>query len=185
MAALTASLLALSAVSSARAQRKQGEFEAHQNEVNASLAEESASDALARGKEDEAALRTDTKQLIGSQRAGYAAQGVQVDDGSALDVMTDATRQGELDALTIRTNAAREAHGYTVAAMNDRAAAEQARSASRSASRTTLLTGAARLWAMGSEAGTIDKLKNKLRKPTLPKGTTVPASSFTDPRNYG
>jgi hypothetical protein len=185
MAALTAALLGLSVAEKVSAQRKQGEYEAHQNEVNASLAEESAADALARGGEDEARQRCDTRGLIGSQRAGYAAQGVQVDNGSALDIVSDSARQGELDALTIRTNAAREAHGFTVEALNDRAAAEQARSASRSAARTTLLGGAAQLWAMGSESGTFDKLKNKFKRPPTPKGTTVPASSFTDPRNYG
>lgn len=180
MAALTAALLGLSAVTSYAAQRKQGEYEAHGHDVNASLADGQAADAIARGNQEAGRQARDTRAAIGSQRAGYASQGVQVDNGSALDVQADTAQLGELDRLTILNNAKREAYGYQVDATNSRAAGEQARSASRSGARTTLLTAASQLYTMGRESGTF----NRTKTPSVPKGTSVKASSYT-PQNYG
>ena len=87
---------------------------------NAQLADWQAADALQRGKIDEKKQRRVTEQVIGSQRAGLAAQGVDVNRGSALDVQADAAYLGELDALTIRHNAAKEAWGYGVQAQDFR-----------------------------------------------------------------
>jgi len=81
---------------------------------NAQVAALQAQDATVRGAEDEARFRTGVKLLIGSQRAGIAAGNIDVGFGSALDVQADSAFLGELDALTIRTNAAREAWGYKV-----------------------------------------------------------------------
>jgi hypothetical protein len=89
-------------------------------EYNARMLEAKARDAVRRGFEDESRFRVDLRGLIGSQRAGYAGQGVDVSEGSPLDVQTDTAYQGELDALTIRTNAAREAWGFNVSAEDER-----------------------------------------------------------------
>lgn len=83
---------------------------------NAGYAELQAEDALARGKVEEKKARRQTEQVIGSQRAGLAGQGVDVNTGSALETQADAAYLGELDALTIRNNAAKEAWGYRVQA---------------------------------------------------------------------
>jgi hypothetical protein len=78
-------------------------------------------DAIARGAEAEGRSRSQTKQILGTQRAGYAGQGVDVGTGSAVDVAADTTALGELDAMTIRNNAKREAYGYQVQAAGFRA----------------------------------------------------------------
>jgi hypothetical protein len=127
-----------------------GESEAKRDEYNAGIADLQAQDALARGAVDESRFRTSVRGLIGSQRAGFAAQGVDVGSGSAADVQADAAYLGELDALQIRSNAAREAWGYRVEAADNRMAADVARKggqAARTASRyqaagTILGTGA-------------------------------------------
>lgn len=49
-----------------------------------------------------------TAQTIGSQRAALATQGGDVDSGSDLDIQGDTARAGETDALTIRSNTARQ-----------------------------------------------------------------------------
>lgn len=85
---------------------------------NAEIAEYQAQDAEARGKIDERKMRQLTEKTIGAQRAGLAGQGVDVNTGSALDVQADAAYLGELDALTIRTNAAKEAWGYRTQAQD-------------------------------------------------------------------
>jgi hypothetical protein len=89
-------------------------------EANAKLADMQAADAIERGKYAETAQRRITSRTIGTQRAGLAAQHVDVNVGSASDVQETAAYLGELDALTIRGNAAREAWGYKVDAANSR-----------------------------------------------------------------
>jgi hypothetical protein len=58
--------------------------------------------------------------MIGAQRAGIAAGNIDVGYGSAVDVQADAAHLGELDALTIRNNAQREAWGFKVEAIDTR-----------------------------------------------------------------
>jgi hypothetical protein len=94
------------------------------SEYNAAVASLQAQDAIQRGAEEEARFRTGVKLLIGSQRADIAANNVDVNFGSAVDVQADAAFLGEMDALTIRVNAAREAWGYEVQAEDYRRQAE-------------------------------------------------------------
>jgi hypothetical protein len=65
--------------------------------------------------------------MVGTQRAGQAAGGVDVGYGSTVDVQADAKYLGELDAQTIRQNAQREAWGYKVTAVDYRKQAEVTR----------------------------------------------------------
>lgn len=86
------------------------------SDYNAQVADEQAADATARGTEQENKFRAGVRGIIGTQRAGFAGNGVDVGFGSSVDVQGDAAYLGELDALQIRTNAAREAWGYQVQA---------------------------------------------------------------------
>lgn len=97
------------------------------SDYNASVAELQAKDATQRGAEQEARFRSQVKGIIGTQRAGIAAGNIDVGFGSAVDVQADAAFLGELDALTIRNNATREAWGYRVQAEDLRKRAEIAR----------------------------------------------------------
>lgn len=108
---------------------------------NAELSEAQAQDALAIGAVNEQRQRAKTKQLIGSQRANLAAQGIDIETGSALDVQTGTAALGEDDALMIRTNAAREAWGYRAQASNYRFGGEVARTTAKQQAVGTLLTG--------------------------------------------
>jgi len=96
-------------------------------DFNAQVAELQGKDALDRGAEEESRFRSVVKGAIGAQRAGFAAANIDVGFGSAVDVQADAAMLGELDALTIRTNAAREAWGYKVTAIDLRKRGEIAR----------------------------------------------------------
>jgi len=91
---------------------------------NAEVADQQSEDAIARGGEEENRFRSSVRGIIGSQRAGFAANNVDAGFGSALDVQADAAYLGELDALTIRSNAAREAWGYKVDAFDSRMRAD-------------------------------------------------------------
>lgn len=109
------------------AQRDAAESQAELAEYNAAVAELQAQDAIDRGAEDEQRFRSQVRLLIGEQRAGQAASNVDVGFGSTVDVQADAAFLGELDALQLRNNAAREAWGYTVTAEDYRRRATIAR----------------------------------------------------------
>jgi pyruvate/2-oxoglutarate dehydrogenase complex dihydrolipoamide acyltransferase (E2) component len=96
------------------AQRQAAESEASIADYNAAVANLQAKDAVDRGAEDESRFRSQVKVAIGGARAATAQRNIDVGFGSAVDVQADAAHLGELDALTIRTNAAREAWGYKV-----------------------------------------------------------------------
>jgi hypothetical protein len=85
--------------------------------------------------------------LIGTQRAGFAGQNVDVGQGSPTDVQGDAAYLGELDALKIRNNAAREAWGYRVQAQNARMGGQNAQTASQYGAAATLIGGGISLLA--------------------------------------
>ena len=108
-------------VKAGKAAKKQGELaqqasesQAQITDYNAQVADLQATDAIERGAEAESKFRTQVRGAIGAQRAGIAGGNVSVGFGSAVDVQADAAYLGELDALTIRTNAGREAWGYKV-----------------------------------------------------------------------
>lgn len=115
----------------AKAAQAEGDYAADVYGRNADLAEEQAEDALARGRESEMALRRKSRSMTGSQRAAFAGQGIDINDGSARDVMQNDLALSELDALAIRNNAQREALGFRKQAEFDRADAEMARRGGR------------------------------------------------------
>ena len=53
-----------------------------------------------------------TAQMKGTQRARLSANGIDISEGSAASIQADTDWMGEMDALTIRDNANREAWGY-------------------------------------------------------------------------
>lgn len=114
------STIALGTGLSAYGKMRSGQETKQIYDANAGIADWQAQDALERGAVEEKRLRRRTEQVIGSQRTGLAAQGVDVNRGSALDVQADAAYLGELDALTIKNNAAKEAWGYKVQASDYR-----------------------------------------------------------------
>lgn len=112
--------------------------------TNRFIADLEAQDALDRGQEKEAIARGETKKLVGSQRASFGAQGVRLGVGSAQDVQQEALDIGELDAVTIKNNARREAFGIKREASAFDFSAKRATSAAKTEAGTTFLTGAAR-----------------------------------------
>lgn len=108
-------------------QQQAANSQADLQDWNASVADLQAVDAVERGAEEESRYRTQIRGAIATQRTNIAAGNVDVGFGSAVDVQGDAAYVGELDALTLRTNAAREAWGYQVQATDLRKRAEIAR----------------------------------------------------------
>lgn len=111
-------LLAASAGQQYGASKASGAAAQRIGEYNASIAEFKADDAIARGRDDEGRHRLKTRSLIGSTRTAFAASGVDVNDpdSTAVNVQANIAALSEIDALTIRANAAREAWGYKIEA---------------------------------------------------------------------
>lgn len=119
---------------------------------NEIIANQRAEDARQRGKIAERQQRIKTAQRIGAARARAAGRGVLVDEGSAGDITADLATVGELDALTIRSNAEREAIGFEQTGQNYAAEsnlrsleADSAKKAGKTAVAGTLITTAGKV----------------------------------------
>jgi hypothetical protein len=131
---------AIGGLAQAYAQNQAGEAAKKLADRNADLDELRGLDAIGRGREAEKRHRIEVAKLKGSQRAAFAGQGVVVGRDSAATVEQETETLGELDALTIRNNAAREAWGYRVQASDTRARGRIARQEGRMQAVGTLLT---------------------------------------------
>lgn len=126
-------------------QRETGKANQALANYNANVAEYQADDAIKRGVVAAGRRRLQTKQVIGEQRVNLASQGVDVNEGSAVDVQANAAYLGELDAVTIQNNAAREAWGYKVQARDQTARGNIAAMTADNMAANTLLTGSSNL----------------------------------------
>lgn len=143
------------------AKRSQAESQAVKlaNEAQAALAENNAQlavwqaqDALFRGEVAENRARLSAADLRATQRTRMAANGIALDSGSAARTLTTTDVLGEIDAMTARENAAREAWSFRVQAQDQRNRAEIMRNAYipvgdslQSATVGSLLSGASRV----------------------------------------
>lgn len=142
-----------SAYAQSEAYRAQGAFQKTQSEINARLAEIQGKDTIERGEFAARTRKQETRSLTGSQRAALAAQGIDVDVGTAADIQADTQVIGAKDEMMIRNNAWREAWGLRVEAANSRLTGKMANMAGRNAARNTLLTGGMNAAADFNRAG--------------------------------
>jgi hypothetical protein len=147
--AAAASVSAASAYSQGQQQKKLGEYNAKVDENNAKTAASAAEEAAKRGQIAEDQHRDRVRQFAGSQKAAMAAAGGDLTDQSSMNILADTARAGEFDALTIRSNAAREAWGlgnqadnFTAQAAGTRFQGSNAASAGNWGAATSLLNGA-------------------------------------------
>lgn len=141
---------AYGAVQSGKAQQQMYNYQAAVDRNN-------AADAIERGKVEEEQHRLKVQQVKASQRVGFAASGIDLGSDNVVDTLSDTAMMGELDALTIRSNAQRESTNYLNSATGNVAAGRNARSAGNMTAMTTILgTGAtvADRWSEYKRVGT-------------------------------
>lgn len=147
----------------AQAERQKAAYNKVLFDFNRALADISAEDAIFRGKDQMAAYGKQGSQLIGAQRAALAAQGVDIDSGSAFEIQQDSRRKIREDLATIRMNAWREAMGYKAQALQlslqGRAAAFGAEANARNYQNAGYVT------LLGAAAGGAESVA-----PAIPKG---------------
>lgn len=148
------------AIQQGQAQAASARYNAQVAEMNARMADRAAKDALERGKLEEQKQREKTAQIIGQQRAGMAANGLDLSFGSPLDTLVDTATLGELDALTIRANTYRDERDIRQQGANYRGQAGMYRAGASSAlsggylnAAGTLLGGGSRSYETGKKAG--------------------------------
>jgi hypothetical protein len=90
-------------------------------ENNAKLQEQAAADTEQRGKTEAANHMRQVQAMKGKQQTAMAANGLALNEGSALSLLEDTQFMGEYDAETIKSNAGRDAWGQRVGAMNSQA----------------------------------------------------------------
>lgn len=108
----------VSSVQQGKAAQAQANYQAKINQRNAATAQANADDKRQEGIEEARMTRLKTAQKIGLQQASLAANGVDVSEGTALDMIEDTSAMGELDALTTRYNYEKQALAYEGQANN-------------------------------------------------------------------
>jgi hypothetical protein len=124
-----------------RALRAQRRSIRRATEAQQSILELQARDAIRRGRQEESQFRQHVQRVIGRQQAAFAAQGVQVDVGSAADLAAQTAALGAVDANTIRNNARRAALGLRLNISGLESQALFAEQAIETRERGTLATG--------------------------------------------
>jgi hypothetical protein len=157
MLALAAGTQAMSsagaAYSGAKAIKAQGDYESQQHQTNAQLAEIQAEDATRRGEKDAQAINKKVRSTIGAQRVAAAAQGLDPNEGMALDAQAESVELGALEAEAIRNNAWRESFGHKTEAQNSRGKSSFTKLAADNKARNTLITGGLQFFSHAAQAG--------------------------------
>jgi hypothetical protein len=145
-------------------------------QFNAQVSDLQAKDAIARGQEEESLFRAQLRGLMGRQRTGFAGAGLDVGVGSATDVVANTAHLGELDALTIRNNAAREVFAHSMQAQDlrmqsdvARRSGDAARKGGRVSQRTSRVNAATGVLGSGSQL-LLDRYGWRLGPQGLQKG---------------
>jgi hypothetical protein len=97
---------------SAYSSYKQSQFQAKVAQNNAEIAANNAKQAAQAGSVAESVSRMATSRKVGAALAAQGASGVDVASDSSSDLRGALVNEGELDALTIRHNAASNALGF-------------------------------------------------------------------------
>lgn len=115
---------------------------------NAKIANQNAAWDIQSGEIQAANRGLRARAQVGAQKASQGAGGVDVNTGSASDVRAGTAEMGMLDALTIRSNAARQAYSAEVQGVSDTAQSqldimqgEQSEKAGDIGAATSLLNG--------------------------------------------
>lgn len=92
-------------------------------QAQADAADVQAKGAILAGQREEQRLRLSTANLKSKQRAGMAASGVDLSDGTSQQMLNSTDIMGEIDAITLQNNAQAQALGFRTQASYARASA--------------------------------------------------------------
>lgn len=154
---------AVGGVFAANAIADQGKYAREIFQANADFSRLQAEDTIRRGEIDAQKYKKKVKQLLGTQRANLAAQGVDVSgmDSSAYEIQKQTLEYGYQDVQTIRNNAFRAAWGLKFQASQYMAQGQNAELEARAKSTNTLLSSGMQSFEYGVRAYKDYKAGNK------------------------
>lgn len=133
----------------ASAQAAASNYQAQVSQNNTVLANRQAQLTMAAGEQKAYATSMQARQQVGQTRAALGASGVDVNTGSAANVIQSEQKLGQLNSMTQVSNSANQAYGYQVQATSDTAQgqlysmqAKQAQTAGMFGAMSSLLSGA-------------------------------------------
>ncbi len=109
---------AVGAMNQAEAQKNAYEYQAQIARNNATIQQHNAKLSMEQGVIEEQNQRLKVAAMFGDQRASMAANGLDLGEGTASDLLATTEFMGNRDALTIRDNASRKAWAYRVQGQN-------------------------------------------------------------------
>ena len=110
---------ALGSIEQSRASAAAAGYNSQVAAQNAQLATQNAQFAGAQGEQQTAAEGAKTKAAVGATLANEGESGIDVNSGSNVDVRESEAKIGMLNALTIRSNAAKSAYGFQTQSVSD------------------------------------------------------------------
>jgi hypothetical protein len=116
-----AALQADASYQSSMAKSAQAAYQAQVAQNNATIAQQDARLDIQAGETAATNQGLKTRAAVGQQKAAQGASGIDVNSGSAVDVRVGTESIGMLDALTLRSNAAKAAYAKEVEANSDTA----------------------------------------------------------------
>lgn len=125
----------------ARAIRGKAAYDSMMARSNERLSLMNADDATKRGDLAAGKVRRDASRTLGAQKVNAAAQGLDINSGSAADLQAETQNMSEADINTIKNNAWREAWGYRVQANNYEGQARMTEIGGKYGAKATALTG--------------------------------------------
>jgi hypothetical protein len=108
----------VSSIQQGKQQQAMYNYQAKVAQENAEIAKKNADTERQTGIEEARLQRMKTLQAVGAQQTAMAANGMDVTQGTSLDIIEDTAAMGELDALQIQTNYERKALAYEQQAGN-------------------------------------------------------------------
>lgn len=160
--AIGTGISAVGAMQQGKAQAAQARYQAAVARNNQIIAQRSADDARRRGKIEADIQRDKSRALVEQQRSALAGAGVLVGQDSALETVINTAGLGELDALTIQSNAEREALGFEAQGSNFAAESQLAEMEARNARTSGMFKAGATLMSGFGSVATKWYVFNKL-----------------------
>lgn len=137
-----------------------GSLNASVETQNAELQRQQAAWVRKRTELDVAQLERSMSVLMGRQRAGFAAAGIQADTGSAADVLIDTAKQAAIDIDLIRMQGEFDEHAAEVGAVQsenratvERWTGQRAATGAKASAGGSILRGVTDMWDIWSKKG--------------------------------
>jgi hypothetical protein len=149
----------------AKSQKSGLKFESAVLLQNARIADMAARGEVEKGIREQQAIRLRAAKIKSQQRVAFAANGIAMDEGSALDLLTETDYFAEADANMAAYNAAQAAWGYKTQATQMRTTSSMKRTTAKgirpgSAAAKSLIGGATNValtWYQLDSLGPFDK----------------------------